>query len=83
LTAGKRYEPDDPRWEFEQAFAAAIMKDPDLLRASLRSAFVLDPLDEALAVPGMSERVMELGAGWRDESVPAPPREELVAIANG
>jgi hypothetical protein len=31
----------------------------------------------------MSERVMELGADWRDEPVAAPPREELVAIANG
>jgi hypothetical protein len=53
------------------------------LRAFFRAAFVLDPLDEALAAPGMSERAMELGADWRDEPVPAPPRGELVAIANG
>jgi 2-polyprenyl-6-methoxyphenol hydroxylase-like FAD-dependent oxidoreductase len=83
LIAGKRYDPGDRRWELEKAFASAVMKDPDLLRAFFRAAFVLDPLDEALAAPGMSERVMELGADWREESVPAPPREELVAIANG
>ena len=83
LIEGKRYEPDDPRWELEKALALALMKDPDLLRAFFRAAFVLDPLDEALAAPGMSERAMELGADWRDEPVPAPPRGELVAIANG
>jgi 2-polyprenyl-6-methoxyphenol hydroxylase-like FAD-dependent oxidoreductase len=83
LIAGKRYEPADPRWELEQALAIAAPKDPDLLRAFLRAAFVLDPLHEALAAPGMTERVMDLGAGWRDEPVPAPPREELVAIAKG
>ena len=83
LIAGRHYEPADRRWELEQALANAVMKDPDLLRAFFRAAFVLDPLDEALAAPGVSERVMELGADWRDEPVPAPPREELVAIANG
>jgi hypothetical protein len=83
LIAGKRYEPSDRRWELEQALANAVTKDPDLLRAAMRAAFVLDPLNEALAAPGMSERAMELGAGWRDVPVPAPPREELVAIATG
>jgi hypothetical protein len=83
LIAGRRYEPGDRRWEIEQALASAATKDPDLLRAALRSAFVLDPLDEALGAPGMNERVMELAADWRDEPVLAPPREELVAIAKG
>jgi flavin-dependent dehydrogenase len=83
LIAGKRYEPGDERWELEQALASAVTKDPDLPRTFLRAAFVLDPLHEALAAPGMSERVMELGADWRNEPVLAPPRDELVAIANG
>ena len=83
LIAGQVYEPGDPRWELEQALGAAVMQDPDLLRMFIRAAFVLDPLDTALAVPGVTERVRELGAGWREVPVPAPPREELVAIANG
>jgi 2-polyprenyl-6-methoxyphenol hydroxylase-like FAD-dependent oxidoreductase len=83
LIAGMPYEPDDRQWELEQALAAAVMKDPDLLRVFMRSAFVLDPLETALAAPGVSERVMELGADWREVPVPAPPRDELVAIANG
>ena len=83
LIAGEPYEPGDRRWELEKALSVAVMKDSDLLRAFFRAAFVLDPLDEAMAAPGISERVMKLGADWREESVPAPPREELVAIANG
>jgi 2-polyprenyl-6-methoxyphenol hydroxylase-like FAD-dependent oxidoreductase len=83
LIAGERYEPGVRRWELEQALATAVTRDPDLLRMFLRAAFVLEPLHEALAAPGMSERVMEVGADWREVPVAAPPREELVAIANG
>jgi 2-polyprenyl-6-methoxyphenol hydroxylase-like FAD-dependent oxidoreductase len=83
LIAGEPYEPADRRWELEQALAAAVTKDPDLLRISLRAAFVLSPLDSAIAAPGVSERIMELGGDWREIPVPAPSREELVALANG
>jgi hypothetical protein len=83
LIAGKRDEPADRCWEIERALAVAAMKTPDLLRVLFRAAFVLDPLDEALAAPGLMERVMDLLAGCRDEPpVPAPSREELVAIAS-
>ena len=83
LMVGEQYEPGDGRWELEQALAAAVMKDPDLLRVFLRAAFVLDPLEQALAAPGVTERALDLGADWREIPVPAPPRDELVAIANG
>jgi 2-polyprenyl-6-methoxyphenol hydroxylase-like FAD-dependent oxidoreductase len=83
LIAGEPYEPGDARWELEQALSAAINKDPDLLRLALRAAFVLEPLEGALAANGVSEQIMELGADWRDEPVPAPARDELVALANG
>jgi 2-polyprenyl-6-methoxyphenol hydroxylase-like FAD-dependent oxidoreductase len=82
LTAGDRYEPADRRWELEQALADAAGKDPDLLRVLARAALVVDPLAQALAAPGVAERVLELGADWRQVPVPAPPRAELVAIAN-
>jgi flavin-dependent dehydrogenase len=83
LIAGEPYEPHDRRWELEQALSAAVMADQDLLRASIRAAFVLDSLDEALADPEAAERVMALGGDWRARPVPAPPRDELVAIASG
>jgi 2-polyprenyl-6-methoxyphenol hydroxylase-like FAD-dependent oxidoreductase len=83
LIAGGEYDPADRRWELEKALAHAATKDPDLLRAVLRASFVFEPLEETLAAPGVAERVLELGADWRQVPVPAPPREELVAIANG
>lgn len=83
LIGGERYEPDDERWELQQRLDAAAMRDPDLLRMAIRAALVLDPLDQAMAAPGMTERIMELGADWREVPVNAPPREDLVTIANG
>ena len=82
LIAGEEYDPGDQQWEIEQALAGAVMKDNDLLRIFIRAALILDPLDRALARPGVTERVIELGHAWREEPVMAPPREELVAIAN-
>jgi 2-polyprenyl-6-methoxyphenol hydroxylase-like FAD-dependent oxidoreductase len=79
---GDRYDSGDDAWELEQSLAAATMKDPDLLRANLRANMVLQPLEEALG-GGLAERALELGAGWRDEPIPAPSRDELVAIAAG
>ncbi|MDE3087070.1 MAG: FAD-dependent oxidoreductase [Acidobacteriota bacterium] len=83
LIAGVPYQPEDRRWELEQALSAAVMADADLLRASIRAAFVLDPLDEVLADPAVAARVMALGGDWRERPVPAPSRHELVALANG
>ena len=36
--------------------------------------------EEVLGRPGVFERVIELGSGWRDEQLPGPSREELVAL---
>ena len=79
---GREYRPDDPRWELEKKLASAAGKDPDCLRASARPALVLESLEEALAVPGVRDKIEELGAGWRDDPIPAPSRAELVALAN-
>ena len=49
----------------------------------LRIAGVLACPDEVLAEPGVFEKVVELGAGWRDEPVFAPTREELLAVVAG
>ncbi len=80
---GDDYRPADPGWETQQALASATAKDPDCLRTFIRAGFVLDPLDEALSTPGTVEKIMDLGGNWRDEPVPAPGREDLVALANG
>jgi 2-polyprenyl-6-methoxyphenol hydroxylase-like FAD-dependent oxidoreductase len=80
---GKAYDPGDPAYEMGRALAAAASKDPETFRAMLRIVGVLACPDEVLAEPGVFEKVVELGADWRDEPVFAPTREELLAIVAG
>jgi 2-polyprenyl-6-methoxyphenol hydroxylase-like FAD-dependent oxidoreductase len=77
---GKEYDPGDPEWEIAQALTHAATSDPDLIRAFLRVAGVLELPADSLAAPGLMEKVIELGAGWRDAEVLAPTRDELVGI---
>jgi hypothetical protein len=80
---GDDYRPDDPAWETEQALASAASSDPDCGRLFFRAAMVLDqPLDRALSSPDLQEKIAALGGDWRQNPVPAPAREELVALAN-
>jgi 2-polyprenyl-6-methoxyphenol hydroxylase-like FAD-dependent oxidoreductase len=77
---GKAYDPGDPEWEITQALQSAATQDGDLLRAFLKVAGVLELPADALAAPGLMDKVIELGAGWRDAEIPAPSRDELVGI---
>jgi hypothetical protein len=79
---GEIYDPADSAWELQQALTSASSKDPDLLRLNTSAAMVVEPLETALT-PDREETILRLGGGWRDEPVPAPPRDELVALANG
>ncbi len=80
---GKSYDPDDPGYEFAHALASAAGSDPELFRSMLRIAGVLASPADVFATPGVAERVIELGADWRDDPVFAPTREELLAIVAG
>src|SRR5438445_359903 len=62
---------------------AAAAKDPDLFRALLKIMAVFACPDEVLAPPGVVQKVVELGANWRDEPSFAPTREELLAVVGG
>jgi flavin-dependent dehydrogenase len=79
----KTYDPGDPSYEMAQALASAAGKDPDLFRAMLNIVTVLKCPDEVFAPAGVTEKVLALGGGWRDEPVFAPTREELLAIVAG
>jgi hypothetical protein len=35
---------------------------------------------DVMARPGLRDKVSTLGAGWRDEPIPAPSRAELLSI---
>ena len=80
---GKAYDPGDPQYEITQALQSAAGKDPDVFRAFLKVAGVLACPEEVLAQPGIFDKVVELGSGWREEPVFAPTRDELLAIVAG
>jgi flavin-dependent dehydrogenase len=76
---GKPFEPE-PEYEMTMALMAATGKDPDMLRTFLDIAGVIKPPAEVFARPGVFEKVIELGSGWRDEGLPGLSREELLAV---
>ena len=80
---GKIYDPGDPQYEISKALASASRKDPDLFRVFMKVVGVLEGPDEALAAPGVLDKVVELGANWRDDPTLAPTREELLAVVAG
>lgn len=80
---GKTYDPGDPQYEISQAWAAAAPKDPDLFRGLLSTLAVIENPETVLAQPGLLEKIVELGSGWRDEPTLAPTREELLTIVAG
>jgi hypothetical protein len=81
LLAGREYAPDDPAYEMAKALRFAASQDPECARALFRIAGVLQLPTDALGADGVFEKVIELGAGWRDEAPIGPSREQLVALA--
>ena len=79
LIQGEEYHPSDPGWEVSQALAGSMLKDPDCFRGFISVVMVLSREADVLSRPGMLEKVNELGGGWRDEPIPAPTRDELLA----
>jgi 2-polyprenyl-6-methoxyphenol hydroxylase-like FAD-dependent oxidoreductase len=79
LLEGRAFEPA-PDVEVTKALYVAAGKDPEVLRALLEIVNALTLPEEVFARPGLFERVIELGSGWRDEQLPGPTREELVAL---
>ena len=82
IAEGTIYDPGDPGYEMAKALESATSRDPDLFRAFLDIAFVLELPEVVLARPGLFDKVIEHGAGWRDEPAFGPDRAELVALAN-
>jgi hypothetical protein len=78
----EEYRPPDRWWELDQALRCAARRDPDCLRVFVRAVLMIEPLSESLASADLTDRVCELGADWRHEPVPAPDREQLVALVN-
>ncbi|GAB3410048.1 alpha/beta fold hydrolase [Flindersiella endophytica] len=81
--AGVPYRTPDPAWAMSKALYAAAMRDPDALRAQTAIASMLATPPEALAVPGLLEKVIRLGANRPRYPAGAPRHDELVAAVEG
>jgi 2-polyprenyl-6-methoxyphenol hydroxylase-like FAD-dependent oxidoreductase len=82
IAQGEAYDPGDPEFEMSQALGLASSRDPDVFRAFLDIVGVLELSDQVMARPGLFEKVIALGADWRNEEAFGPSRDELVALAN-
>jgi 2-polyprenyl-6-methoxyphenol hydroxylase-like FAD-dependent oxidoreductase len=79
---GASYDPADPWYLLEKALEASSGQDPECLRARFDIGFVLRTPDEVFAKPGLREKTLELGAGWRDAPPFGPTREELLSLVS-
>lgn len=76
---GSPFAPE-PEYEMTCALQAAANKDPEMLRAFVDIAGVVDTPAEVFARPGLFEQVIEKGGTWRDEPLPGLSRAELLAV---
>jgi 2-polyprenyl-6-methoxyphenol hydroxylase-like FAD-dependent oxidoreductase len=79
---GAGYDPPDPAYELEKSLDAAAGQDPECARASLDIGLVLRTPGEVFAAPGLRDKTLKLGAGWRDAPPFGPTREELLSLVS-
>lgn len=80
---GLPYQSDDPAFEMTKAMMHASGQDGDVFREFVRVMGMVQSPTEMLAKPGMFDKVVELGAGWRDAPpLPGPDRKQLLEIVH-
>jgi hypothetical protein len=79
---GAAYDSPDPAYQLEKALGEAVQQDPDCLRANFDIRFVLRTPEEVFARPGLRDKTMELGSGWREEEPFGPTRAQLLELAS-
>jgi 2-polyprenyl-6-methoxyphenol hydroxylase-like FAD-dependent oxidoreductase len=79
---GAAYDSPDPAYQLEKSLDVAVRHDPDCLRAMLDTRLVLRTPDEVFARPGLRDKTLRLGSGWRDVEPFGPTREQLLALAS-
>ena len=80
---GGTYDPQDSQYQLGKALGAAAGQDPDCLRVYLDIWLVLRTPGEVFARPGLRDKILQLGSGWRDVEPLGPSREQLLALASG
>ena len=81
--AGTPYRTADPSWAMGKALYGAALRDPDVLRAHASIVSLLAMPQEALAHPGLVERVVSLGANTPRYPEWGPAHADLAAVARG
>ncbi|CAM4302329.1 FAD-dependent oxidoreductase [Nocardia ninae] len=76
---GVPYETDDQEWNLRQAIEVAKLLDPGVLRAFGEVGSMLSSPEQALATPGLVDRIIELGAGAAPYPSSGPSRTALLA----
>jgi hypothetical protein len=79
---GESYDSPDAAYQLEKALDTVASQDPDCLRANFDIRFVLRTPEEVFARPGLRDKVLQLGSGWRDEPPFGPDREQLLALVS-
>jgi len=79
---GVPYEPEGEDWNFVQSMLFAAGQDPDCLRAALSVQGLVRKPEEVFADAALFEKVLTLGAGWRDAPRFGPSRSELLSIVS-
>jgi hypothetical protein len=80
---GAAYDSPDPAYQLEKSLDVAVRQDPDCLRAMLDIRLVLRTPEEVFGRPGLRDRTLRLGSGWRDVEPFGPTREQFLALASG
>jgi 2-polyprenyl-6-methoxyphenol hydroxylase-like FAD-dependent oxidoreductase len=79
---GVAYDSPDPAYQLEKALDVASGQDPECLRALFDIRFVLRTPEQVFARPGLAEKVLRLGSGWRDVEPFGPTREQILALVS-
>jgi pimeloyl-ACP methyl ester carboxylesterase/2-polyprenyl-6-methoxyphenol hydroxylase-like FAD-dependent oxidoreductase len=80
---GTPYQTPDPAWAMATALYASALHDPETLRAQTTIGSMLATPPEALADPGLFEKVIALGADAPRYPESAPTHDDLVAAIEG
>ena len=77
---GESYRPEGEGWNLTQSLFFSAGQDPDCLRALLSVFSLLRRADEVFADTALLDKVLTLGAGWRDAPRSEMSRNQLLSI---
>ena len=80
VNRGEVFDPGAPAYELTKALEVALGQDGDALRAFARIAGVIERAEVVFADPALAEKVVALGADWRDAPSLAPSRSDLLEL---